>query len=931
MSTTTRTTSTTRTIRPTCTALVDGMGDTTTAKTLRPDQVEAHRLITKALRDAERCQYIAACGTGKTLVTQRVSEVVVPKGLVVVVLPTIALLSQTLRAWTADAAPGRGFEYLAVCSDPSVEADQTGEGLKVEEAEEANLVGEFGGKVVIDPVELRDRLRALPRKGRFVIFGTHASAGRLAQAMLDTDVTAGLLVVDEAHRAASVVEVSETATNAEPSLGEVVTSLLPATKRVFATATPRLFRTEPADGEQRDIFSMSDDPAGPFGEVAYKLSFAEAAEMGLLVDYDIAVLVADSDEIAALIAANELVDLDGKPIPAGRVAAHAGVIEVAHRVGATRVLCFHSSISNAELFASEHPLISKVLHPDEQIWAGAISAKNNAIERSAAFHSFAPEAFPAPPGTVLFLRPERSYLSNVKICTEGIDIKAIDAVAFIDPKTSVVDIAQAVGRAMRHWTDPDTGTVKQRGTIIIPVVLPPGADVDTYLGSTAYQKIRDVLDAMKAVDGRLEDLLIEDVVGRTRNGGCGTGGPKLCPECGRALYSSEQTCPWCHKPLPAAETVEDTSPAGPPDGSEPPAQPGVPSDMTVEPPGDRTVQPDLDDQPGKGPGLPPRLFVFGAAELAAQLRAKIIEHSVRSFDLRVHALAGWVNAHDGQMPRLNGAKDPVERRHGQFLSKCRTAARGGQGASTFSAERRALLDRLVPGWEGVDPETVFTQNVHALADWVNTHDGRMPLKMAKDPVERRHGQFLGYCRQAARGGQGASAFTAERRALLDRLVPGWEGEHPDTIFGRNVHELADWVNGHNGQMPRLSGAKDPVERRHGKFLSGCRTAARGGQGASTFSAERRALLDRLVPGWEGEDPDTIFGRNVHELADWVNAHNGQMPRLSGAKDPVERRHGSFLSRCRTAARGGQGASTFSAERRALLDRLVPGWEGQGRR
>jgi len=437
-----------------------------------------------------------------------------------------------------------------------------------------------------------------------------------------------------------------------------------------------------------------------------------------------------------------------------------------------------------------------------------------------------------------------------------------------------------------------------------------------------------VLDAMKAFDGRLEDLLIEDVVGRTRNGGCGTGGPKLCPECGRVLYSSERTCPWCHKPLSAAETVEDASPAGPPDGSEPPAQPGVPSDMTVEPPGDRTVQPNLDDQPGKGPGLPPRLFVFGAAELAAQLRAKIIEHSVRSFDLRVHALADWVNTHNGQMPRISWAKDPVERRHGAFLSGCRQAARGGPGASTFSAERRALLDRLVPGWEGEDPDAVFAEKVHALADWVNANNGQMPSKRAKDPVERRHGVFLTSCRRAARGGPGASTFSAERRALLDQLVPGWEDDR-DTVFTENVHALADWVNANNGRMPS-HGAKDPVERRHGKFLSTCRRAARGGHGASTFSAERRALLDRLVPGWEGEDPDAVFGGKVYELADWVNSHNGQMPSMK-AKDPVERRHGQFLSSCRRAARGGQGASTFSAERRALLDRLVPGWEGRARR
>jgi len=562
-----------------------------------------------------------------------------------------------------------------------------------------------------------------------------------------------------------------------------------------------------------------------------------------------------------------------------------------------------------------------VLHPDEQIWAGAISAKNNAIERSAAFHSFAPEAFPAPPGAAPAPKPERSYLSNVKICTEGIDIKAIDAVAFIDPKTSVVDIAQAVGRAMRHWTDPDTGVVKQRGTIIIPVVLPPGVDVDTYLRSTAYQKIRDVLDAMKAVDGRLEDLLIKEAVGNTRGGGCGPGVPKLCPECGRALYSSEQACPWCHSTLPICKIGEGTPPADPPEGAEPPTPPGTTPPVTIEPPEDQPVPPNTNEPPGVVPPLPPRLLVFGAADLAAQLRTRIIEQSVRSFDLNVHALADWVHAHDGQMPS-GKAKDPVERRHGVFLNNCRRAARGGKGANTFTADRRALFDRLVPGWEGVDPETVFAGHVHALADWVAAHDRRMPSTTAKDPVGRRHGVFLNNCRTAARGGKGANTFTADRRALFDRLVPGWDVDR-DTAFDERVHELADWVAAHDRRMPSTT-AKDPIERRHGQFLSNCRTAARGGKGANTFTADRRALFDRLVPGWD-VDRDTAFDERVHELADWVAAHDRRMPSTT-AKDPVERRHGQFLSHCRRAARGGQGASAFTAERRALLDRLVPGWD-----
>ncbi|MHB8318063.1 MAG: hypothetical protein ACYDEP_02355 [Acidimicrobiales bacterium] len=294
----------------------------------------------------------------------------------------------------------------------------------------------------------------------------------------------------------------------------------------------------------------------------------------------------------------------------------------------------------------------------------------------------------------------------------------------------------------------------------------------------------------------------------------------------------------------------------------------------------------------------------------------------RIFKRNVEQLAAWAEA-NGRWPK-NGATDQTEKRLAGFLNGIRTAARGkGPHTRTFTPERRAYLDEVLPGWEG-DRSRIFKRNVEQLAAWAEAN-GRWPKHGATDQTEKRLAEFLNHIRTAARGKGGEKqTFTPERKSYLDEVLPGWEGDRYLPIFKSNVEQLAAWVEA-NGRWPK-HGAADQTEKRLAKFLNRTRTAARRkGNRSHTLTPERRAYLDEVLPGWAG-DRSRIFKGNVDQLAAWVEA-NGRWPK-QGAADQTEKRLVEFLYGTRTAARGKGGENqTFTPERRAYLDEVLPGWEG----
>jgi len=92
-------------------------------------------------------------------------------------------------------------------------------------------------------------------------------------------------------------------------------------------------------------------------------------------------------------------------------------------------------------------------------------------------------------------------LSNARCLSEGVDVPALDGVAFIDPRNSEIDIVQAVGRAIR------LSEGKAIGSIVIPVFIEDHQDPDEVLNSSPFKKVWAVVNALRSHDEGLGEEL----------------------------------------------------------------------------------------------------------------------------------------------------------------------------------------------------------------------------------------------------------------------------------------------------------------------------------------------------------------------------------------------------------------------------------------
>ncbi len=420
-----------------------------------------------ALEVGDRCRLTMACGSGKTLVAQRAAETIAGTGLVLVAVPSLSLLKQTLESWARDSLTVGGLaDWLAVCSDRTV-ADAP------DPSEMPTVTTDLAAVAAwLIRRKARDRQR--------VLFTTHASMPVVAEALKTANRTADLLVVDEAHRVAG-----------RGQLASLATGAFPAKRRVFLTATPRIYTAAAraqADGEGVEVVSMDDDER--FGPEAHHLSFAAAVDAGLLCDFEIVVSIITDADTARLVDQRVLAELGGVQNDTATLASHLAVARAAHDWDARRTISFHTRIAQAYSFAQDHPRLAQLVDPGEVVAAEATSGAVPAGARKAALDRLA--------GLVA---ADRRLLANARVLSEGVDVPSVDAVTFIDPKRSVIDIAQAVGRAMR------TAPGKTRGLVIVPVHLPSGAGSQGVADASAWKPVWDTLRALRSIDERLAEEL----------------------------------------------------------------------------------------------------------------------------------------------------------------------------------------------------------------------------------------------------------------------------------------------------------------------------------------------------------------------------------------------------------------------------------------
>ncbi len=443
----------------------------------RDHQREAIRDILAGFDARDRGQLIMACGTGKTLVALWIAEDLNSNSTLVLV-PSLTLLSQTIREWTANAS--HPFDYLAVCSDQTV-ADRDAM---------LSSTADLGLPVTTDPAAIEAFLN---RDSRRVIFATYQSSPRIAEACTRGAPPFDLAVADEAHRCTGLTT-SDFTTVLEADQ-------ISARHRLFMTATPRYFtgRIRKAAAEvDLEIASMDDEEK--FGPILHKLTFGEAIERDLLSDYIVFVVGVDEDTYRKYLEQGELVTTDGDHVKDARtLARHIGLAKAIRKQDLRRIISFHGRVKKAQSFSSAFPDVVRWMpaddRPEGEIWATYISGEMPAGKRDVLLRRFRNTA----PGS-------RALLSNARCLAEGVDVPAIDGITFVDPKGSTIDIIQAVGRAIRKSAE------KRVGVVVLPVFVTDDDDPEVVLQDSSFKTVWQVLDALRAHD----DVLAEELDGLRR-------------------------------------------------------------------------------------------------------------------------------------------------------------------------------------------------------------------------------------------------------------------------------------------------------------------------------------------------------------------------------------------------------------------------------
>jgi len=471
----------------------------------------------------ERGKLIMACGTGKTFTSLKIAEACAGAGKrVLFLVPSLSLLSQTLTEWTQESTTP--LHSYAVCSDTEIGKKKDATAIDAV----TTLEHELQYPATTNPEKLAENVEHHHDADHMtVVFSTYHSIQTVSDAQNNEGMGEfDLIICDEAHRTTGSTHDSENDSNfvkihdAGFILGK---------KRLYMTATPRIFSDDVKNNaSDYTLFSMDNEKL--FGETLYTINFSEAVKRGLLVDYKVIVLTVDSDTIIDKIGStitenSEIVvddaarivgcwkalskqgihaDVEEDTNPMQRALAFCQVIDQTakarkHQVSSNRIASIFQTVVEAYQKAEakegneiSHRLFCQAQHVDGGMGADKKEQRLNWLKAT-------PEPQHDDDGAE---RPVCRVLSNVRCLSEGVDVPALDAVLFLTPRNSQVDVVQSVGRVMRLAPN------KTRGYVILPVVIPPNVDANKALDDNqTYKVVWQVLNALRSHDDRFDAMV----------------------------------------------------------------------------------------------------------------------------------------------------------------------------------------------------------------------------------------------------------------------------------------------------------------------------------------------------------------------------------------------------------------------------------------
>lgn len=462
-----------------------------------PHQAEAIGDAVRHFETNTRGKLIMACGTGKTFTSLKIAETMVPDGgTMLFLVPSIALLSQSLKEWKREST--RSITAYAVCSDSKIGRRRDSEDIQV---------ADLAYPATTDTAKLAAHFRGTrgSKQGFTVIFSTYQSLDVVAKAQAAGVPEFDLVICDEAHRTTGVTLSGDD----ESSFVKVHdNAFLKASKRMYMTATPRIYQEQSKQKAQEmeaDVASM-DDPL-KYGEEFYRLNFGEAVSKNLLTDYKVLVLAVSEDHVSKHL--QKLLTKDGElnlDDATKIVGCYNGLRKrstnptdfVVDSNPMKSAVAFAKSINDskklAEMFTTVVATLNNETNEKNALVAEAdhVDGTYNMEERSKLLDWLKDSR---EPNTV-------KILSNARCLSEGVDVPSLDAVLFLNPRDSQVDVVQSVGRVMRKAPG------KEYGYVILPITVPVGKTAEEALAdNNRYKVVWQVLQALRSHDERFDAMI----------------------------------------------------------------------------------------------------------------------------------------------------------------------------------------------------------------------------------------------------------------------------------------------------------------------------------------------------------------------------------------------------------------------------------------
>ena len=491
-------------------------------KTERPHQRQAISAVIDGFTGVggrsivDRGKLIMACGTGKTFTSLKLAERWTRDhnggvSTILFMVPSLALLQQSLNEWSAERDPELDFQAFAVGSDINIGRTRNDDLTSV-------MLEDLGAPATTDGKRLAELLerREAVDEGMTVVFSTYQSIDAIATSQKLGAPAFDLIICDEAHRTTGAVLPGDDESHFVKIHDDGYVS---GHKRVYMTATPRIFAPEVKNlASQKDAELISMDDETLFGPELYRIGFDEAVRAQLLTDYKVIVLGVSEDQIVEGFQ-RELAD-DGHELQIGDVAKLIGCYNALAKRNAgqladgfgsdlqpmRRAVAFAKDIKTSEGIANDFETLvdgqlANIMNDDPSddltVQARHIDGTMNATKRGALLDWLKADAVTDP-----YNRPVARVLTNARCLSEGVDVPNLDAVLFLHPRNSQVDVVQAVGRVMRRAEG------KRLGYIVLPIAIPAGVEPEEALNdNNRYRVVWQVLQALRAHDERLDTAI----------------------------------------------------------------------------------------------------------------------------------------------------------------------------------------------------------------------------------------------------------------------------------------------------------------------------------------------------------------------------------------------------------------------------------------